>query len=114
MTAEIIRFIQRPKHDRHPRWAPDGKRIAFESNRGGSFQVYTISVEGGEAKQPTDSLPGGHLAQVAARLGEDRGALFDLLPEPLHAPCQQGYRHDGRHQEDRDRDRKRPRVGGPE
>src|SRR5207253_2165279 len=42
-----------PKHDRHPRWSPDGKLIAFESNRNGSYQIYTISPEGGEAKQIT-------------------------------------------------------------
>jgi len=42
-----------PKHDRHPRWSPDGKRIVFESNRGGSFQLYTIQVDGGEARQLT-------------------------------------------------------------
>lgn len=42
-----------PKHDRHPRWSPDSKWIAFESNRGGTFQIYLINVNGGEAKQVT-------------------------------------------------------------
>ena len=42
-----------PKHDRHPRWSPDGKWIAFESNRGGSFQIYLIAADGGEARQVT-------------------------------------------------------------
>jgi Tol biopolymer transport system component len=39
-----------PKHDRHPRWSPDGKWIAFESNRGGEFQVWLLPSEGGEAR----------------------------------------------------------------
>jgi dipeptidyl aminopeptidase/acylaminoacyl peptidase len=42
-----------PKHDRHPRWSPDSKRIVFESNRGSSFQVYVINIDGGEARQVT-------------------------------------------------------------
>lgn len=42
-----------PRHDRHPRWSPDGKQIAFESNRNGSFQVFLQGIEGGEAKQLT-------------------------------------------------------------
>ena len=42
-----------PKHDRHPRWSPDGKWIVFESNRGGAFQLYLIAADGGEARQLT-------------------------------------------------------------
>ena len=42
-----------PRHDRHPRWSPDGKWIVFESNRGGAFQLFVIGAEGGEARQVT-------------------------------------------------------------
>lgn len=41
------------KHDRHPRWSPDGKQILFESDRGGSQQLWLIDVTGGEARQLT-------------------------------------------------------------
>src|SRR5262249_13368545 len=41
------------KKDRHPRWSADGKRILFESNRGGDNQLWVIDVAGGEAKQLT-------------------------------------------------------------
>jgi dipeptidyl aminopeptidase/acylaminoacyl peptidase len=41
------------KNDRHPRWSPDGKRLLFESNRGGSYQLWLIGHDGGEAKQLT-------------------------------------------------------------
>ena len=43
-----------PKHDRHPRWSPDGRWLLFESNRGGDFQLYTIRMEGGEARRVTN------------------------------------------------------------
>lgn len=81
-----------PRHDRHPRWSPDGKSIAFESNRGGSFQLYRVGAEGGEpiqvttisteATQPVWSPDGKHLAFVSAVFPEFSDKPFaesDLL-----------------------------------
>jgi dipeptidyl aminopeptidase/acylaminoacyl peptidase len=42
------------KKDRHPRWSPDGKRLLFESNRDGDFQLWLIDLAGGEARKLTD------------------------------------------------------------
>ena len=39
--------------DAQPRWSPDGKSIAFISNRGGKPQLYAMPVDGGEARQLT-------------------------------------------------------------
>lgn len=64
------------KHDRHPRWSPDGKRILFESSRSGQNQLWVIAVDGGEAQQVTTiaseagtgiwSPDGGSIAFVSA------------------------------------------------
>ena len=48
------RLTATPAHERHPRWSPDGRWIAFESNRGGSSQIWLLpAVEPGEARQLT-------------------------------------------------------------
>ncbi len=39
--------------DRTPAWAPDGRTIAFISNRGGEYQIFTIAIDGGEPKRIT-------------------------------------------------------------
>jgi TolB protein len=38
-------------------WSPDGTRLAYCAERGGQYDIYTISVDGGEETQLTD-LPG--------------------------------------------------------
>jgi tricorn protease len=41
-------------HDSYPRWSPDGRWIAFSSNRNGSaYDVYVVPAAGGEARQLT-------------------------------------------------------------
>lgn len=41
-----------------PKWSPDGKAIAFRSNRTGKNQVWLLHTEGGEAVQLTDVKQG--------------------------------------------------------
>jgi Tol biopolymer transport system component len=39
--------------DRRPRWSPDGKRIAFYSDRDGRYQVWSINLDGSGLQQLT-------------------------------------------------------------
>jgi Tol biopolymer transport system component/C-terminal processing protease CtpA/Prc len=40
-------------HDYMPVWSPDGKNIAFASNRFGNFDIYTVPAQGGTANRLT-------------------------------------------------------------
>jgi tricorn protease len=47
------RLTVHPARDIFPRFSPDGKWIAFSSNRYGNYDVFVIPAAGGEAKQLT-------------------------------------------------------------
>lgn len=42
-----------PYLDELPSWFPDGQRIAFQSNRTGQWEVWTMKVDGSDARQLT-------------------------------------------------------------
>lgn len=45
--------------DRYPRWSPDGKQIAFVSDRSGVYEIWTIDADGTNLRQVTfGGLPG--------------------------------------------------------
>jgi len=50
-----VQFTRGDQSDSHPRFSPDGKEIAFISNRGSATQpqIYKIPIDGGEAYQLT-------------------------------------------------------------
>lgn len=48
-SGEIRQFTNSSKSENHPRWSPDGKTIAFLSDREEVHQIYLIPADGGEA-----------------------------------------------------------------
>jgi Tol biopolymer transport system component len=86
-SGAAIQLTNGPRHDEHPRWSPDGKWIAFISDRdakpakAGKRQVWVISPDGGEAWQLTRGTQtivaaewapdGKHLAVVATEAPSD-------------------------------------------
>ncbi len=51
--GNTLRLTSTPAIESTPYFSPDGKTIAFSSNRSGVVSVYTISVEGGEPRRLT-------------------------------------------------------------
>ena len=45
--GEARQLTTHPAHDYAPVWSPDGKTVAFASDRFGNFDIYTVSVDGG-------------------------------------------------------------------
>ncbi len=59
--AGIRQLTDDAYRDWGPRWAPDGKSIAFCSNRTGKFEIWSIRPDGSGLKQLTQ-YPGAHYA----------------------------------------------------
>jgi Tol biopolymer transport system component/serine/threonine protein kinase len=51
--------------DKTPRWSPDGREIAFVSNRGGRFEIWTIHPDGSGLRQVSDGSPPGGVTYPA-------------------------------------------------
>jgi tricorn protease len=49
----VVRVTDHKAREIYPRFSPDGKWIAFSSNREGNYDVYVIAAVGGRAKQLT-------------------------------------------------------------
>ncbi len=58
--GEPVKFATSSGADYHPRWSPDGKKLAFVSTRRGSAQIWIIPTDGGEAVQLTDLSTGAN------------------------------------------------------
>ncbi len=86
-SGAAVQLTNGLRHDEHPRWSPDGKWVAFISDRdakpakAGKRQVWVISPDGGEAWQLTRGAQtivavewapdGKHLAVVATEAPSD-------------------------------------------
>ena len=73
--------------DRRPAWSPDGRRVAFTSNRGGEFQIWVVGADGSDlrpltaAKEslsaPVWSPDGSRMAVTAGEVDRARVLIFD-------------------------------------
>ena len=51
--GKATQLTTHPAHDTRPVWSPDGKQIAFASDRNGNFDVFIMNKEGGAPTQLT-------------------------------------------------------------
>jgi len=84
--GEAVRLTNHPAHDHTPVWSPDGRHIAFASDRYGNFQVFLIPATGGEPRRltfhSTNETPfsftpdGSHVVFGASRLDHPDNRQF--------------------------------------
>ncbi|HEX3646374.1 MAG TPA: DPP IV N-terminal domain-containing protein, partial [Vicinamibacterales bacterium] len=53
-SQQVRQLTFSAKSDSSPRWAPDGRDIAFLSDRDGAAQLYLLPMRGGESQRLTD------------------------------------------------------------
>ncbi|MCK4656644.1 MAG: S9 family peptidase, partial [candidate division Zixibacteria bacterium] len=70
----------------HPRWSPDGKQLAFHTDRGDGNQVWLLPLNGGEAKMTT-SLSTGAYGMVWSPTGEEFIFASSVFPRCLSDSC---------------------------
>ena len=54
--SDVKQLTIHPSTDMNPTWSPDGKRIAFESRRGGTFQIWLIDTDRRNRTKLTDEI----------------------------------------------------------
>jgi len=94
--ANVQRLTVHSARDIYPRFSPDGKWIAFSSDRNGNLDVFIIPARGGEAKQLT-----WHSADdnVLGWTPDSRGVLFssqrneDFMPRLYTVSIDGGMEH---------------------
>ena len=69
------------KSENTPRWSPDGKKIAFLSNRDGSTQVYLADADGDDARKLTDVANGVQAPLVWSPDSSKVAFVADVYPE---------------------------------
>jgi Tol biopolymer transport system component len=90
------RLTDDPARDRGPAWSPDGRQIAFFSDRSGSYEIWTINADGTGLRQLTNT-PGANRSGIlwspdGSRLlyQQRRESTWDVyLIDPRKPPEQQ-------------------------
>ena len=76
-TREVRQFTNSAKSEFAPRWSPDGRRLAFLSDRDEAPQIYLMPTDGGEAIRLTE----GKNAARAFEWSPDGKQIALLAPE---------------------------------
>lgn len=79
-TGAARALTSTPRNERSPRWSPDGQWLAFESNRGGDYQIWLLPMAGGEARQLT-SLATGASGPRWSPTGDRLAFVSDVFPQ---------------------------------
>jgi dipeptidyl aminopeptidase/acylaminoacyl peptidase len=79
-------FVRSDADDSSPAWSPDGRELAFISDRDGSSQIWVIRADGGEARKITD-VPTGVSNFVLSPDGRTIALTSSVYPECADMKC---------------------------
>ena len=80
-------LIDGEKSESTARWSPDGKRIAFLSNRDGATQIYVADADGDDVKKLTDLHAGAQSPFVWSPDGSKIAFVSDVYPDCPDEAC---------------------------
>jgi dipeptidyl aminopeptidase/acylaminoacyl peptidase len=86
-SAAAKPLITGERSENTPRWSPDGKQIAFLSNRDGATQIYVASAAGGEIRKVTNLHAGAQSPYVWSGDGAKIAFVSDVYPECTDEAC---------------------------
>jgi Tol biopolymer transport system component len=73
-----INLTNNPADDGVPSWSPDGRRIAFVSNRDGNLEIYVMNADGSGVTRLTNNPAG-----TSGRPGRRMGSALPLSPSAM-------------------------------
>jgi TolB protein len=78
-TGDARNLTRSPRSkERYPSWSPDGKRVAFNSDRDGTHNLYVIDADGKNLRQLTYEKPGVE-AGMQSWTGDGKWIYFGLF-----------------------------------
>ena len=86
-SAPAKPFITGERSENTPRWSPDGKRIAFLSNREGTSQLFVADATGGDIRKVTNLHAGAQAPYVWSGDGARIAFVSDVYPECTDEAC---------------------------
>ena len=108
--GEPRKLTSSPKHDRHPRWSPDGKWIAFESARDGETQIFLLPVDGGGEARKVTTLATGAGQAVWSPDGKSLAFVSAVFPEFSTKPFKESDKLNAEKQAARDKSKVKARL----
>jgi len=103
-AAAPFELTTAPARDSAPHWSPDGGRVAFLSDRGGTKQLWVIPADGGEAKALTSGplapaeprwSPDGRWIAFTGKAGEPAGRAEGREQSDVRVISRLHYKQDG-------------------
>ena len=80
-----INLTRHPADDIYPAWAPDGERIAFSSDRDGTYDIWLMSADGLNPAKLTDFAHTRVLAQSGHLMATTSCFWATMAKKTLHA-----------------------------